>query len=225
MLTIRIAMLMLGLLFGLSALAQDVRYITDKHFVPLRSGPGNEYRIVHRGLPTGTQLEILTTSEDGEFAEVTTQNGTQGWIRSQYLVSDIPASTLLASMQGSQDELKTRMQSLQQQIANLKQEKLNAETTLNEAQASLTQTQTAYEELEKLSGDAITIDAQNKTLAQSVEALTAQKEMLEAENRRLEAKLENNQFMDGALAVALGVIITLLVPRLWPQRKRNSGWA
>ena len=225
MLTIRIAMLTLGLFFGLSALAQDVRYITDKHFVPLRSGPGNEYRIVHRGLPTGTQLEILATSEDGEFAEVTTQNGTQGWIRSQYLVSDIPASTLLASMQGSQDELKTRMQNLQQQITNLKQEKQSAETTLSEAQASLDQTQTAYEELKKLSGDAITIDAQNKTLAQSVEALTAEKEMLETENRRLEAKLENNQFMDGALAVALGVIITLLVPRLWPQRKRNSGWA
>jgi SH3 domain protein len=55
--------------------------------------------------------------------------------------------------------------------------------------------------------------------------LTADKEMLEAENRRLQAKLENNQFMDGALAVALGVIITLLVPRLWPQRKRNSGWS
>jgi SH3 domain protein len=225
MLTIRTAIFTLGLFCGLSATAQEVRYITDKHFVPLRSGPGSEYRIVHRGLPTGTQLEILTTSEDGDFAEVTTQNGTQGWIRAQYLVSDIPASTLLASMQGSQDELKTRMQSLQQQIASLKQEKLTAETSLSEAQASLGATRTAYEELEKLSGDAITIDSQNKTLAQSVEALTADKEMLEAENRRLQAKMENNQFMDGALAVALGVIITLLVPRLWPQRKRNSGWS
>ena len=31
--------------------------------------------------------------------------------------------------------------------------------------------------------------------------------------------------MNGAMAVLLGVIITLVVPRLWPKRRRSSSWA
>ena len=49
---------LLLILFSLGAQAQDVRYISDQQFVPLRSGAGSEYRIVHKGLPTGTRLVV-----------------------------------------------------------------------------------------------------------------------------------------------------------------------
>ena len=49
--------------------------------------------------------------------------------------------------------------------------------------------------------------------------------MLESENQRLEDKLDSGAFLDGALAVFLGVIITLVVPRLWPKRRKSSSWA
>ena len=50
-----------------SAQAQDVRYISDKQYVPLRSGAGNEYRITHRGLPSGTRLTVNSESDNGEW--------------------------------------------------------------------------------------------------------------------------------------------------------------
>lgn len=203
----------------------EVQYISDKHFVPLRSGPGGQFRIVHRGLASGTQLEVIQLSDDTEFAEVTTQNGTQGWIRTQYLMDEPPARTVLENMQGDQAQLKTRMQSLQADVDRLNTEKDSAVAAMNQAQTDLSETREALENLRSLSEDAINIEARNQALTQRVEELTTEFEMTQAENQRLRERMENSQFMDGALAVGLGVLIALLVPRLWPQRKRNSGWA
>lgn len=222
----RLAALLTAALILSSALARaEIQYISDKHFVPLRSGPGGQFRIVHRGLPSGTQLEIMQLSEDNEFAEVTTQNGTQGWIRTQYLMDQPPARTVLESMQGSQAELKTRMQNLQSDVDRLRIEKESAVAAMNQAQTDLAETREALETLRSLSEDAINIETRNQSLTQRVEELTADFEMTQAENQRLRERMEHSQFMDGALAVGLGVLIALLVPRLWPQRKRNSGWS
>ena len=36
---------------------------------------------------------------------------------------------------------------------------------------------------------------------------------------------ESQVFRNGALAVLLGVVIALIVPRLRPKRRNTSGWA
>jgi SH3 domain protein len=221
----RILALTVALLTLTSAVTSaELQYISDKHFVPLRSGPGGQFRIVHRGLPSGTQLEVIQLSDDTEFAEVTTQNGTQGWIRTQYLMDEPPARSVLESMQGSQVELKNRMQALQSEVDRLRTEKESAVAAMNRAQTDLAETRESFENLHSLSADAINIEVRNQALTQRVEELASDVEMTQAENQRLRERMEHSQFMDGALAVGLGVLITLLVPRLWPQRKRNSGW-
>jgi SH3 domain protein len=48
---------------------------------------------------------------------------------------------------------------------------------------------------------------------------------LQADNQRLLDSTENEAFLNGALAVGLGVLITLLVPRLWPKKRRSTSWA
>ena len=62
------------LLFCTTLIAADTRYISDTQYIPLRSGPGNKFRIVHRGIPSATRLEVKQISEDGEFAEMTFSN-------------------------------------------------------------------------------------------------------------------------------------------------------
>ena len=52
--------------------------------------------------------------------------------------------------------------------------------------------------------------------------LRSQIEVLEADNQRLQDQLDSEAFMNGAFAVLLGVLITLLVPRLWPKRRKSS---
>jgi SH3 domain protein len=76
-----------------------------------------------------------------------------------------------------------------------------------------------------LSGNAIQLDADNRRLVEETEIIRSNAEMLEAENLRLREKVDSEEFINGALAVLLGVIITLVVPRLWPRRRSGSSWA
>ncbi|HBZ48721.1 MAG TPA: TIGR04211 family SH3 domain-containing protein [Halieaceae bacterium] len=180
---------------------------------------------MHRGLPTGTLLSVLATSENQEFTQVTTANGTEGWIRTQYLTDTPPARLTLAAMQGSEAEMRERLQTLQQQLSKSQAEVASAVAALSDSEQALADLNERYTELERLSGNSVELDKTNRSLLQSVETLSAEQETLQAENQRLLERMEYSQFTDGALAVGLGVIITLLIPRLWPQRKRNSGWS
>ena len=84
-------------LFSSLALA-DIRYITDVAYVPMRSGAGNDYRIIHYGLKSGLKLNVLEYP-DGDWAKVQTPSGREGWIQKQYLVKKPIASDLLEKAQ------------------------------------------------------------------------------------------------------------------------------
>jgi SH3 domain protein len=78
------------------ALSQsDVRYVSDVLFVPLRSGQGNQFRIVNAGLKSGTALTFLEQGETDQWAKVRTDKGIEGWIRTQYIMTNIPSSLKL----------------------------------------------------------------------------------------------------------------------------------
>ncbi|MBA3614153.1 MAG: hypothetical protein H0W49_14835, partial [Nitrospirales bacterium] len=68
----------LGLTTQSLAAVGDVNYISDVVTVPLRSGPTTAHRILHRGLPSGTQLTILGTDEEAGFTQVRTNDGMEG---------------------------------------------------------------------------------------------------------------------------------------------------
>jgi SH3 domain protein len=80
-------------------------------------------------------------------------------------------------------------------------------------------------QLKQISGKAVQLDTDNRRLVVSSEQLRSQLDTLEAENQRLQDKVDSEDFLNGALAVLLGVIITLVVPRLWPKRRKSSSWA
>jgi SH3 domain protein len=86
-------------LIGLPAAnAQNTQYISDMVLVPVRTGAGSEFRIVNRGLPSGTALLVYAQSDDGEWTEVETRGGTRGWIPTQYLQQEPPAGLLINDM-------------------------------------------------------------------------------------------------------------------------------
>ena len=74
---------------GTSSTAQaETAWISDRLTVPLRSGPSNANRILHRGLPSGTRMEVLARDSDSGFVQIRTDRGTEGWLPEQYLVSE-----------------------------------------------------------------------------------------------------------------------------------------
>ncbi len=208
-----------------SALAQDVRYVSDTQYIPLRSGAGGEYRIIHRGIPSGTRLTVARQSEDGTWAEITTANGTVGWIRTQYLMTDTPSKNLLAQSEQQVAQLSERNTALAAEVAQLKGERSELNRQVSETDSGLKSVSDELAQLKQISGKAVQLDADNRRLVEESENLRSEVDMLESENQRLSDKLDSGAFIDGALAVLLGVIITLVVPRLWPKRRRSSSWA
>jgi len=213
------------LLAATTASAQDVRYVSDKQYIPLRSGPGSDYRITHRGIPSGTQMTVASLSDDGLFAQITTAKGTSGWIRTQYLMTELPAQNKLDAAVKKAAKLEAANTALSSETTALKTERVDVLNQIQSTDGQLDAVTRELTELKQISGNAVQLDTDNRRLIVETETLKSELEMHRADNQRLNDRLNSEAFMNGALAVLLGVIIALVAPRLWPKRRRDSGWA
>lgn len=220
-----LSLIVITLLLSASGHAQDIRYVSDKQYIPLRSGAGSDYRIIHRGIPSGTRLTVARTSSDGDWAEITTQKGTTGWIRSQYLMTEMPAQNKLAAAQQQAALAVQQSEALSGELEALQAERAELVSQIDSSGSQLGSVSEELAQLKQISGNAVQLDTDNRRLVEESENLRSEVEMLEAENQRLQDKLQSEDFLNGALAVFLGVIITLVVPRLWPKRRKSSSWA
>ncbi|MDG2048403.1 MAG: TIGR04211 family SH3 domain-containing protein [Halioglobus sp.] len=217
--------LLLSLLLSLSIQAAEIRYVSDKQFVPLRSGAGSNYRIVHRGIPSGTRLTVNSSLADGSWSEVTMENGKSGWIQPQYLMPDLPARLKLVAMTAEAEKTAARNIELEAQLNAINAERDDLISQVTGSDFELSGVSRELHELKKISGKSVQLDKDNRRLVEESENLRSEVEMLEAERLRLQDKLESEDFMNGAMAVLLGVIIALVAPRLIPKRRKNSSWA
>lgn len=205
------------------AYSDETRYIRDTLFVPLRSGQSYKHRIVHKGLVSGTALTLLEQSDDDAYSKVRTEQGIEGWLETQYLSEEPSARSRVNSLALKNEKLNAENNTLKQKINQLTQEN-------NQHQANLKALDLQYQTLDKelsnikaISTNALTLNDNNKQLLQQNQALQNQADILTTDNQRLKDQLENDNFLNGAFAVLIGVFITLLVPRLWPSK--SSEWA
>ena len=222
----RPGMLLLLLNFlAVTAYAQEQRYITDEILVPVRSGAGGEYRIVNKGLSSGTPITLFSLSEDGVWAEVETRGGTRGWLRAQYIQAELPTKILLEQAEARYRELEADRDKLVSMLDDTQSEAYAADGELAELRVRLATTDAELLEIRRISGAAIELDERNQSLARELENKRSEAELLKLENVRLKERIDSNMIIDGALAVLLGVIIAALAPRLMPKRRRNDGWS
>lgn len=210
---------------ALPAAAQDVRYISDTLYVPVRSGQGTEFRIVHRGLPSGTRVTVLEVDAESGYARIVTDGGTEGWLLSRYLMDAPAAADRLEDLQAQFDAVMGDDSSLRSQLASAQTALSNRESEAQALEQALAETRQELKDIKRISANAITLDTTNRRLAKEAQVLQTRIELLEADNQRLHESKENQYFIYGALAVFLGVIIALVVPRLRPKRRPSSSWA
>jgi SH3 domain protein len=215
------------LLFAVSSSAQEIRYISDKQYVPIRSGQGTQFRIVHQGLPSGMPLVIGEVNEETGYTQVTTPGGQEGWILNQYLMAEEPARIQLDRLLEREAAMGTDKASLRQQYIALDQNYQDLGAQLLASEQELGQVNTALNELRRISENAVKLDSSNRRLIEESEILKGRTERVEADNRRMQENRDSDAFWNGVLAVLIGVLITLLAPRLWPRRRSSSSssWA
>ncbi|MDG1943668.1 MAG: TIGR04211 family SH3 domain-containing protein [Halioglobus sp.] len=220
-----VPLLLLSFICCAASFAQDIRYVSDKQYVPLRTGAGNEYRIVHKGIVSGTRLTVGRTSEDKQWSEITTDGGTSGWIRTQYLMSAVPAQLKLTELSKQAEKSMTESTDLNSELEILRAQQAELLEKLTTGGSDFDAVSQELAQLKKISGKSVQLDADNRRLVVQTENLRSEAEMLESENYRLQEKLDSEDFFNGAMAVLLGVIIALVAPRLVPKRRKSSSWA
>jgi SH3 domain protein len=212
-------------LVGLAAHAQETRYISDTLLVAVRAEARNDAAIVHRGLPSGTAVLSYTSGESGDWVEIETRNGIRGWLRSQYLQSEPPASLLIGDLRIELEKTRAERDRLVNQLNETSSDANMADGAIDDLTAQLESARNEVVEIKRVSSAAMELDLMNQQLVAELESERSGADLLRLENVRLRERIANNQILDGALAVLLGVILAVITPRLWPSKKQSDGWS
>lgn len=204
--------------------AQETRYVSDDVFIVLHAGPGSNYRWLGRLIP-GTELVEQRRSTDGNWAEVRTRRGTLGWVQAEYLASEPPAQARLPTVVRQLEDAQRDGADLRRNLASAQAERDALRAQLDESSAALQRVSEELAQLRQVSGSAVETAEDNRRLVEETTALRMNLNTLRADNQRLQDRVRSSAFIDGALAVLLGVIIAVVVPRLWPKRRASSSWA
>ncbi len=223
----------LAALVSLGAMAQeitdtssetDIRYVTDVIFTPIRTGPGGDYRIINKGLRSGTAVTFHGITDDGVWAEVETKGGTRGFLRAQYLQTEVPRANQLNILEAELAASKDRAATLKQNLNEAMEQLTSSDSDMSSTATALAETRAELDEIKRISANAIQLDQLTKELTGKLEDASARNDLLTLENARLEDRVASNQHLQGALSVIAGILIALLIPRLIMKRRRNDGW-
>jgi SH3 domain protein len=196
--------------------AQEQRYVEDTRAVPLREGAALDQRTL-LDVPTGTPVTVVQEQRDTGWALVRTREGAEGWMPLRFIKREpgaryqvVNALRLLGQPDDGSVTLSAAIEQGRKELADMA-------AARDALQAELT-------ELKQLSSNATQLDASNRDLNEQLHVLKNRIGVLEADNQRLRDDSWQKWFINGVWATGIGGLLTLLLPRLIPQRKRRSEW-
>lgn len=212
-------------LLSVTVHAQD-RYVSDTLYVPLRSGMGSQYRIVHSGLSSGTKLELIREEEadDGEaWSQVRTSDGKEGWIRSQFLLDEPTAALQLDEAKRRAEATVEQNRSLEQNLSEARSEAEQLSEELEQVRNDYTSLQEEHEELKGLSSDAVGLHEQHQELSENYQMLQTRQDVIQADNERLKKEKRYQDWLFGGGILLAGVLLSLILQAIG-KRRRQSEW-
>ena len=213
---------LLTLVTATSYAAVEKRYVSDQLRIQLRSGPGNEYRIL-KSLPSGEHLTYLELSEDKNYTKVSAK-GTEGWVLTRFLSDEPIARERLIIAQRELSNVKSELDTLKEQSNELKkaQSSLSSESSALSREKEKLEKELTY--IKEVSANAIELDSKNTSLTQKNKELEIQLETLTTDNIRLKDDRERTFMIIGGGLIFFGIVLGLAIPAMRGGRK-SSGWS
>ena len=201
--------------------AAQTQYIDDTLLAPLRSGKGTEYRILHKGLRSGTPVEVLEVDQASGYSRVLTQGGIEGWLPTRFLTDQPIARVRLERLSREHEQLQARVAELQSSNEALQSSNTQLQAELDQTREQFSTSQTELTNIRRVSENALQLDRSNRQLRETNETLKNEVEVLTSENLRLRDKNEQESMMLGAGMVLLGVLIAVILP-MFKRQKRDT---
>nr|WP_212755157.1 TIGR04211 family SH3 domain-containing protein [Vibrio sp. A8-1] len=191
-------------LLAAPALAQD-RYVADKLFTYMHSGPSNQFRIIG-SIDAGEKVKLLNTNKETGYSQIVDERGRNGWIESRFVTREV--------------SMAVRLPQLEKELKEVKNQLANARQNADSEKAGLV--------------DSLEIrNKQIADLEQSYSDISQQLIASQTEIRELRARLDTQKedlllkyFIYGGGVAGGGLLFGLVLPHIIPRRKRNpAGWA
>jgi len=201
--------------------AAETLYVSDELEIQMRTGKGNQYRIL-RMLPSGTQLEVLETDKEEGYSKVRAPGGVEGWVLTRFLMQQPAAREQLAAAEKKVARLELENRKLKASFDEAQEARGSTEKergALDKQNRKLSQ---ELEEIRRTASSALAIDAENKELKSGIVAYERQLQTLQQENTGLKDRTARDWFMVGAGVVLLGMVIGLIIPRI--RWRKKSSW-
>ncbi len=198
-----ICLTLLSLSVTVVAHADEKRYVSDELNTWVRSGPGDNYRLLGT-VNAGEEVTLLQSNEETKYGQVRDSNGRTSWI---------PLAQLSAN-----PSLRTRVPALEQQVKELTDKLTNIDTTWNQRTAEMQQ------KVAQSDGVINGLKEENQQLKNQL--IVAQKKV-NAANVQLDDKqraIIMQWFMYGGGVLGVGLLFGLLLPHMIPSRKKKDRW-
>ncbi len=205
---------------GLDAGA-ETRYISDVLYVPLRSGPSGEHRIIHYGLPSGTAFEVLGEDESAKFTQVRTENGSEGWVPTQYLVNEPIASARLAQAEAEIERLESLLVGDTSTLAAELEDARNEAARNAESAETVRELEAELAEIRRVSASAVATQQENLKLSEANAELRRERDDLIAQTEQLQGDVELRWMLVGGGMVLGGLLIGVWVGS---RSRRRRSW-
>jgi len=207
----------------IATLAETV-WLRDVLYVNIRTGPSNNNRILQT-ITSGTRMEVLEKPEDVDFYRVRTEDGLEGWIPSQYLVTE-PTGNLRAEMlQAEKDQLQSQYNALEEKYKALLNDKGDVKGELETLRSDNKRLTTELNRIKAVSGDALNMDSQLQKVTEENAIINTELDVLKAENQSLREYNDNIILLTGGGLMVGGIFLGFILPLLTGNKRRKDGWS
>ncbi|EOW9454415.1 TIGR04211 family SH3 domain-containing protein [Vibrio cholerae] len=184
--------------------AQD-RYIADKLFTYMHSGPSNQYRILG-SIDAGEKVKLIEVNKESGYSHIADERGRTGWVESRFITREVSNTLRLPALEKELEEVKKLLANARQ---NADSEKAGLAESLELRNKQIADLERNYADISKQLTDS------------------------QSEIRELRAKLDTQKedlllkyFTYGGGVAGIGLLLGLVLPHIIPRRKRHpAGWA
>ncbi|EOX4190250.1 TIGR04211 family SH3 domain-containing protein [Vibrio cholerae] len=184
--------------------AQD-RYIADKLFTYMHSGPSNQYRILG-SIDAGEKVKLIEVNKESGYSHIADERGRTGWVESRFITREVSNNLRLPALEKELEEVKKLLANARQ---NSDSEKAGLAESLELRNQQIADLERNYADISKQLTDS------------------------QSEIRELRAKLDTQKedlllkyFTYGGGVAGIGLLLGLVLPHIIPRRKRHpAGWA
>ena len=204
------------IIFTFKVSAESFVYITDELDLPIRSDKNFGNNII-RLLPSGTELSLLQSTEDG-WAQIQFDD-TIGWIKTFYLSSNPSAREELKKLTREYNSNTLLISKLSDEKEELEKKLITLKNDNTDLIVQSSKSQAEKEHIEEIYQDALKLEHENQKLIQENLQLKTELQLAENNTQIQKDTSSRNWFIVGAIVLFFGMVIGLIIPNLLKRRR------